>query len=257
MITVKDMLVEYQNLNHTLVALNGVDLEVKKGETCAVIGPSGCGKTTLLYALAGLVPYNSGTVLVKGEPVKAKRKQTALILQDFGLLPWKNVWDNTALGLSIRGCTREYREQRVKSILQQLDLLNFKNYYPGQLSGGMRQRVAIARALTLDPDLLLMDEPFSALDAITREELQELLLNIWHEKPVTILLVTHSIEEAVYLGQRIAIFSPGPGAIISNISNPYFGDPRLKRRPEFYRVCSKVRSLLEDGRAHELKENKL
>ncbi len=257
MIIVKNMLVEYQNLYDKLVALNRVDLEVKEGETCAIIGPSGCGKTTLLYALAGLVPFNSGTALINGKPVKAKRKKTALILQDFGLLPWKNVWNNAALGLSIRGCSQEYQEQRVKNILNQLDLLKFKNYYPGQLSGGMRQRVAIARALTLEPDLLLMDEPFSALDAITREELQELLLNIWQEKPVTILLVTHSIEEAVYLGQRIAIFSPGPGTIISNISNPYFGDPSLKRRPEFYRICSKVRSLLEDGRAHDLKENKV
>lgn len=253
MIKIRNMAVRYKNFNGSLLALDGVNLRIKKGETCAIIGPSGCGKTTLLFVLAGLIPFYSGQVLLNREPIKPKRKKTALILQDYGLLPWKNVWDNVSLGLSIRKFSPADQVRKVTSILKRLDLLSFKNYYPAQLSGGMRQRVAIARALTLEPDLLLMDESFSALDAVTREELQELLLSIWQGKKATILLVTHSIEEAVYLGQRIVIFSSAPGSITSNISNPYFGDPQLKRRPEFYHICNKVRSLLEEGRGNDFK----
>ncbi len=250
MIKIDNLAVEYKHFNSRLLALEGVNLEAKKGETCAIIGPSGCGKTTLLFVLAGLTPFQRGSVMINEEPVKAKRKKTALILQDFGLLPWKNVWDNTALGLKIRGSAPDIQEKRVRNILQHLDLFQFKDYFPGQLSGGMSQRVAIARALTLRPDLLLMDEPFSALDAITREELQSLLLTIWHERPMTVFLVTHSIEEAVYLGQRIIIFSPVPGSIVADIQNPYFGDPKLRERPEFYTLCHKVRTLLEEGKSN-------
>lgn len=257
MIKIKNLTVEYRNFNGKLKALDRVNLEVKKGESCAIIGPSGCGKTTLLYVLSGLVPFSSGKVLINREPVKAKRKKTALILQDYGLLPWKTVWDNTVLGLSIRKISPSRQRDKVTEILKSLELYHFRNYYPGQLSGGMRQRVAIARALTLEPDLFLMDEPFSALDAITREELQGLLLNLWQETPSTILLVTHSIEEAVYLGQRIVVFSPGPGTITANINNPYFGDVMLKHRPEFYRLCNQVRSLLEGGKGHEIKKRKV
>ncbi|RQD75949.1 MAG: ABC transporter ATP-binding protein [Candidatus Syntrophonatronum acetioxidans] len=257
MIRIKNLTVAYQNFNGKLTALDRVNLEVKKGESCAIIGPSGCGKTTLLYVLSGLVSYSGGKVLINSEPVRAKRKKTALILQDYGLLPWKTVWDNTVLGLSIRRFSTSSQKEKVSEILKRLDLYEFRNYYPGQLSGGMRQRVAIARALTLEPDLFLMDEPFSALDAITREELQDLLLSIWQETPATILLVTHSIEEAVYLGQRVIVFSPGPGKIVANINNPYFGDIMLKRRPEFYRLCNQVRSLLEGGKDHEIKKRKV
>lgn len=254
MININELVVEYQDFNGKLLVLDGLGLEVKKGETCAIIGPSGCGKTTLLYVLAGLTPFQGGQVRVDRDPVKARRKKTALILQDFGLLPWKSVWNNVSLGLSIRGCPRERQVETVGNILKRLDLYRFRDYYPGQLSGGMRQRVAIARALTLEPDLLLMDEPFSALDSITREELQELLLEIWQEKQLTILLVTHSIEEAVYLGQRIAVFTSCPGCITADLHNPYFGDLQLKRRPEFYHLCSKVRSLLKDGKLNDLKK---
>lgn len=257
MIRIKNLTVEYQTFNGKLTALDRVNLEVKKGESCAIIGPSGCGKTTLLYVLSGLVSHNAGKVLVNREPVKAKRKKTALILQDYGLLPWKNVWDNTVLGLSIRKFSPSLQKEKAAEILKRLGLYEFRNYYPGQLSGGMRQRVAIARALTLDPDLFLMDEPFSALDAITREELQGLILSLWQETPATILLVTHSIEEAVYLGQRIVVFSPGPGTITANINNPYFGDIMLKSKPEFYRLCNQVRSLLEGGKPHEIRKSKV
>ncbi|UNC92795.1 ABC transporter ATP-binding protein [Candidatus Contubernalis alkaliaceticus] len=250
MIKIDNMAVEYKDFNSSLLALEGVNLEVDSGETCAIIGPSGCGKTTLLFVLAGLTPFQRGSVMINEKPVSSKRKKTALILQDFGLLPWKNVWDNTALGLTIRGLSPDVKEKRVRNILQHLDLFQFKDYFPGQLSGGMRQRVAIARALTLRPDLLLMDEPFSALDAITREELQSLLLTIWHERPMSIVMVTHSIEEAVYLGQRIIIFSSVPGYIVSDIKNPYFGDPKLRERPEFYTLCHKVRTLLEEGKSN-------
>lgn len=247
MIKVNEIEVTYLDGNQSLTALQHVSFSVAPGETCAVIGPSGCGKTTLLYALAGLIRPNSGEIHIDCG-MEGRRPETAIILQDFGLLPWKTVWENTILGLRIQRRLKKKEREDAEVILQRLELLPFRNYYPAQLSGGQRQRVAIARALSLKPDILLMDEPFSALDAITREELQELLLTIWQESSLTIIMVTHSIEEAVYLGHKILVFSPGPGKILASVSNPYFNQSRLRYREEFYLLCSKVRKILEEGK---------
>ncbi|MGB9920412.1 MAG: ABC transporter ATP-binding protein [Moorellales bacterium] len=237
----------YSQNGHYLKALEGVTLTVGRGESWAIIGPSGCGKTSLLYLMAGLRPPTRGEVRVDGKVVAGPRPQTALILQDYGLFPWKNVYQNAALGLEIRGVHRQEQWRTVRPILQELGLEEFVFYYPDQLSGGQRQRVAIARALAVSPDLLLMDEPLSALDALTREGLQDLVLKIWQNQDLTMVLVTHSIEEAVYLGQKIAVFTARPGRILAVVDNPGVGSADYRRSPEFYRQCWQVRHLLGVG----------
>jgi NitT/TauT family transport system ATP-binding protein len=247
MIRTRDLSVVFNPEGTRLTALQEINLSVAYGESCAVIGPSGCGKSTLLYILAGLYSPTEGAAYIDGKPAVPKRKNTSLILQDYGLLPWQTAWQNTVLGLKLRGVTVSEQKMIAEQILQDLGLWTYRSHYPAQLSGGQRQRVAIARALTLKPDLLLMDEPFSSLDALTRESLQETLLAIWRKDKVTSVLVTHNIEEAVYLGQKIVIFSPRPGRILHCLDNPQIGDPNYRSKPAFYSLCSLVRKLLEEG----------
>lgn len=247
MIAVEDLRVTFYTPAATVAALGGVSFRVARGETCAVIGPSGCGKSTLLYVLAGLLRNFQGQVVVAGEAVKPGRRKTALILQDYGLLPWKNVFANAELGLELRGVPRAEREARVTRILRELGLYELRRLFPGQLSGGQRQRVAIARALALEPDLLLMDEPFSSLDALTREALQDNLLEIWHRTGCTIVLVTHSIEEAAFLGRQVVVLSPRPGRVVATHLNPGAGKSSWRQEPEFHRVCSFLRQQLAGG----------
>jgi len=246
MITVKDVSLTYCQDNTTTQALAGVNLYIGTGESWVFIGPSGCGKSSLLFLLSGLRQPTSGEVRVAGAAMRSPRPQTALILQDFGLFPWKTVWDNTALGLKIRGMTARQQAAVITPILKNLGLLEHKSHYPAQLSGGQRQRVAVARALALEPDLLLMDEPFSSLDALTRENLQETIVDIWQQNRMTLVTVTHSIEEAVFLGQKIAVFSPRPARIVTVIDNPQAGNKSFRDQPGFYQTCARVRHLLEE-----------
>jgi len=194
--------------------------------------------------LAGLRPPSAGRVTIAGEPVRPGRLKTAVILQDYGLLPWKTVWQNTILGLQIRRSPRDETVLRCRSILAELGLEGLEHLYPAQLSGGQRQRVAIARALALEPDLLLMDEPFSSLDALTRESLQDSLLDVWAHRGVTMVIVTHSIEEAVYLGQHIVVLSPRPARVVATVENPGMGRPAWRKSPDFHRVCTRLRGLV-------------
>ena len=251
MIITKELSVVFNRVNAPLTALQNINLSVSYGQSCAVIGPSGCGKSTLLYVLAGLCSPTGGVAYIDGKPAVPKRRNTALILQDYGLLPWQTAWQNTVLGLKIRGVSPSEQKSVAAEVLHDLGLWQYRSHYPAQLSGGQRQRVAIARALTLSPDLLLMDEPFSSLDALTRESLQETLLGIWRRDKVTSVLVTHNIEEAVYLGQKILIFSPRPGRILHCLDNPQIGDPDYRSQSGFYSLCSLVRKLLEEGMAGE------
>ena len=165
------------------IALKNINMDIQKNKTCAIIGPSGCGKTTLLYTLAGLLNPTTGKVLINGEELKGPRKETGVILQNGGLLPWKTAWENVSLGLKVRKLDKSIVNHRVATILKELGILEHKNKYPNQLSGGQKQRVAIARALVLEPDLLLMDEASSALDAINREIIQNLLLKLYKKIP--------------------------------------------------------------------------
>jgi len=247
MIRVSGLEAAYVNNNTLVPALGGVSFTLEKGQTCAIIGPSGCGKSTLLYILAGLLKPLAGEVAISGEPVRPKRKETALILQDYGLLPWKTALQNTTLGLEIRGFSKKEALEAAEEAMTDLGIWEYRRHYPAQMSGGQRQRVAIARSLTLKPDLFLMDEPFSSLDSLTRESLQNTLLDFWKRKNSTMVLVTHSIEEAVFLGQKILIFTAGPGRILQTVENGGMGDAGYRTRPQFYDRCSMVRGMIEGG----------
>ncbi|HEY3318115.1 MAG TPA: ABC transporter ATP-binding protein [Coriobacteriia bacterium] len=243
-VEMRDAGVTYEGVGREVRALDGVSLSLADGEPVAVIGPSGCGKSTLLLAIAGLLPVTDGAVEVAGEPVTGPRLRTALILQDFGLLPWKTALRNAALGLEVRRVPRPERLRRAADALGRVGLGEFAHSYPAELSGGMRQRLALARALALDADLVLMDEPLSALDALTREDLQGLLLELWRSRGHTQVLVTHSIEEAVYLGRRIVVLTPRPGRVSAVVENPRMGAEGYRDTEAFYARCAELRRLL-------------
>jgi NitT/TauT family transport system ATP-binding protein len=239
---------------------DGFSWRVAAGEAWAVLGPSGCGKTTLLYLLAGLRPASAGSVRVAGEAVLRPRPRTGLILQDFGLLPWATVQDNVALGLRIRGfygpdgkhapageavtATR----QITQAWIDRLGLAPLARSFPSQISGGQRQRTAIARTLALDPDLLLMDEPFAALDAPTREDLQNLTLRLRAERGLTTLVVTHTIEEAALLGEQVLVLGRLPNRKPRIIPNPGAGAPEFRATPAYVQACARLRQELEAAR---------
>ena len=215
-------------LDGTVVAFHRLSLEVRRNEILCVVGPSGCGKTTLLRCIAGLTDLSDGEILVQGKPVKgAPPDGVAMVFQQFGLLPWKTVYDNAAFGLAMAGVSRARIKERVDHYLDLVGLAGFERHYPYQLSGGMQQRVGLVRALAMNPAILLMDEPFAALDAQTREVLQEELLALM-ERPderKTMVFITHSIDEAIMLGDRVAVMSARPGQIKELLDMP-FGWPR-------------------------------
>lgn len=244
LVVVQGLSISYFQRKKEIPALREVSFAIPRATTCALIGPSGCGKSSLLNVIAGLMPPSSGSVIVDGDTLTVPRRSTALILQDYGLLPWKRVAENVGLGLEIRGFKREQRLDRVKSVLQEVGMWELRHRFPSQLSGGQRQRVGIARALALEPDLLLMDEPFSSLDALTREMLQEQLLQIWKNKRITIIIVTHSIDEAIYLGQQIIVLSGNPGRMIKIVDNPGVGSEGYRDTTEFHQLSSMLRSQL-------------
>jgi ABC-type nitrate/sulfonate/bicarbonate transport system ATPase subunit len=228
--------------------LESVSLSVPDRKTACIIGPSGCGKTTLLTLAAGLKRPESGTIVLDHEEVVAGDSRTGLILQQYGLFPWFTVADNVSLGLRIRRMEAGRRREMVARELARLGLEGSAARYPAELSGGQQQRVAIARSMALAPRLLLMDEPFSALDAMSRESLQEILLSTLRERPLIVLLVTHSIEEAVYLGGTIWILAGSPGRVVACFENPGQGTPGYRSDPSFFLMCTRVRASLEKNR---------
>ena len=237
----------YQTRSGPHHALADIDLSVQRGESCVVIGPTGCGKTSLLHILAGLVHPTGGKALINGETVEKPRMETSLILQQHGLFPWKNAISNVTIGLAMRGMPRNSRRDLARSLMEELGIWDVRDSFPGQLSGGQQQRVAIARSISTDPDLLLMDEPFSALDAMTRESLQNLLLKIWGERRLTYVLVTHNIEEAVFLGRKVIVLSARPGRMVNTLDNPEVGGKSFRLSEEFRRKCLQVRQAVEES----------
>ncbi len=221
---------------HGRSAIEGVSFSVERGDFLSVIGPSGCGKSTLLHIMAGLSAPTAGRVLLKGEPVTGPRLDMVYVFQQYtkSIFPWKTVLENVLLGVKYRSAAP--REDLVRLCQDQLDVVglgSYAHYFPYQLSGGMQQRVAIARALVCRPDLLLMDEPFSALDAMTRAELQDLLLQLWREFGLTILFVTHDLDEALYLAQRVILLSASPGTVVDDIDIPLaYPRSQVKTRSE-------------------------
>ena len=196
-----------------VLALDDVSLEVGNREFVALLGPSGCGKSTLLYLIGGFLPVEAGSILVDGKPVTEPGPDRGIVFQHFALFPWKTVRGNILYGLERQGMPKEEREKRAMDFIELVGLGGFEDSYPSQLSGGMKQRTAIARTLAFDPNILLMDEPFGALDAQTRGLMQAELLRIWQRTPKTVIFVTHDVQEAVFLADRVAVMSARPGRI--------------------------------------------
>jgi NitT/TauT family transport system ATP-binding protein len=200
-----------------VVALNGVTLDIRHREFVAVLGPSGCGKSTLLYMLGGFIPVEQGRILVDGKPVSGPGPDRGIVFQHFALFPWKTVRQNVLYGLECAGLSRAEREDCARDFINLVGLEGFEDSYPSQLSGGMKQRAAIARTLAINPNILLMDEPFGALDAQTRSLMQSELLRIWEHSPKTVIFVTHDVQEAVYLANRVIVMSARPGRVKATI----------------------------------------
>ena len=231
-----------------VVALDGIDLDVAAGELVCLLGPSGCGKSTLLNAVAGFSPPTSGTIVANGRPVTDTGPDRAMVFQQYALFPWMTVERNVAFGLEMKGTPRAQIRERVDRLLRQLNLHEFKDRFPKDLSGGMRQRVAIARVLAIDPPMLLMDEPFGALDALTRRTLQDELLRIWAALKKTIVFVTHGIEESIYLADRVVVMTYRPGTVkrIVPITLPR---PRDTAAPEFNALKREISQLVMEEQA--------
>ena len=204
----------YRSREGEVVALQGVDLVVDSGEFVTIVGPSGCGKSTLLYILAGFLPPTGGEVRVDGRPVEGPGVDRGIVFQEYALFPWLTVFQNVTYGLEMKGVPREEREEIARRYVKLIGLEGFERRFPRELSGGMKQRVAIARTLAYDPDILLLDEPFGALDAQTRESMQDELLRVWEGTGKTVVMITHDVSEAVYVSRRVAVMSRRPGRIV-------------------------------------------
>ncbi|MBB1200493.1 taurine ABC transporter ATP-binding subunit [Enterobacteriaceae bacterium 89] len=235
--------------------LDDISLSVDRGELLVVLGPSGCGKTTLLNLVAGFVPYRSGSITLNGEAVRGPGAERGVVFQNEGLLPWRNVQDNVAFGLQLAGVGNAVRLEIARQMLKKVGLEGAGSRFIWQLSGGQRQRVGIARALAADPQLLLLDEPFGALDAFTREQMQTLLLRLWHETGKQVLLITHDIEEAVFMATELVLLSAGPGRVTERLSLDFArrfvaGEAcrRIKSDPEFIAMREYVLSRVFEHR---------
>jgi NitT/TauT family transport system ATP-binding protein len=210
----------FDNGSGGVLALSDIDFEVRDNEFITVIGPSGCGKTTLLRIIAGLIPYDQGEVTIDGRPVTGPGPERAVVFQNFALMPWADIMTNVSFGLEIRGTPKEQCRATAKELIKLVGLEGFERRLPKELSGGMQQRVGLARALAVNPQILLMDEPFSALDEQTRRLLQEELLSLWERERKTVVFITHSMDEAVMLGDRVMLMTPRPGRVKEMIDIP-------------------------------------
>lgn len=246
LIEVKHVYKTYTDANRSLTVLEDISFEVQERQFVCLIGPSGSGKSTLLRMIVGLDKPSQGEILYRGRPVEQGRSEIALVFQSFALLPWLTVLENVALGLEARGVPRQERERRARKYIDKVGLDGFEEAYPRELSGGMKQRVGIARALTVEPELLCMDEPFSALDAFTAQNLREEVLDLWQSMslPVTsLLMVTHSVEEAVFMADRIIVLSKRPGRVLAEVEVG-LPRPRNMRDQAFAALTDKIYSLL-------------
>ena len=248
MFQLQDVVLQYDRPEGDLLTvLDHINLHIAPGERWAVIGPSGCGKSSMLHVLAGLQTVTSGSVQYQGAAHTKPHGEISVILQEYGLFPWKTVEQNVGLPLELQKVPKKEIKTRVNEMLAQLKLSEHGRKYPSELSGGQRQRVAIARALIAQPKVLLMDEPFSALDALTRETMQNIVLELCERQNLTLVMVTHNIEEAIFLGQKIAVFSDNSGRISHIADNGHSGEVSYRGTEEFYRHCSLLRSWIGGG----------
>jgi NitT/TauT family transport system ATP-binding protein len=246
----QDIRLEYfqPRTNTRLTALDGVNLQVMDGEFVSIVGPSGCGKTTFLSVVDGLIAASAGRILVDGVVATKPGPDRAVVFQDASLLPWRTVLGNVLYGLECIGVGARAAKERASHFIEMVGLTGFEHHYPYELSGGMQQRVNLARALVMDPKILLMDEPFASLDAQTREVMQEELLQIWVKAKKTVLFVTHQIDEAIYLSDRVVVFSGRPGKVKESIPVG-IERPRslgVKREPRFHAIEDRIWSLIEE-----------
>ena len=254
-ISAKSLDLTFQTNDGPVHALKDVNLNITKGEFVSFIGPSGCGKTTFLRVMADLDQPTDGTITINGVSPKVARKSRAYgyVFQSAGLYPWRTIGKNISLPLEIMGISKSEQKERVEKVLKLVELEDFEKKFPWQLSGGMQQRASIARALAFDADILLMDEPFGALDEIVRDYLNEQLLKLWHSTEKTICFVTHSIPEAVYLSTKIVVMSPRPGRIIDIIESdlPDKRPLEIRDTKEFIDIAQRVREGLRAGHSYE------
>ena len=229
-------------------ALTDLNVTVARGEFVSIVGPSGCGKSTFLNILLGLIKPDSGTLELEGTPIAGPSQERAMVFQEFGLLPWRTVAANVELGLELKGTPAAARLQRVADLIKLVGLNGFEKHYPHELSGGMKQRVGLARALATEPQVLLMDEPFAALDAQTRDLMQSELLQIWERTRKTVLFVTHSIEEAAYLSDRVIVMTARPGRAkdVLRIDLPRPRDYEMRLTAEFNRIKARIWDVLKE-----------
>ncbi len=241
-IEIRGVTKSYETREGSFLALEEVNLDVEKNEFICVVGPSGCGKTTLMNIIAGLNPPSTGTVKVRGEVVTGPGKGKGVVFQQYALYPWLTVEKNVEFGLRMKGVDKKKRREIAQKYIKIVGLERFAKSYPKELSGGMKQRVAIARAYTTGPEVLLMDEPFGALDAQTRAQLQENLLNTWQQEKKTCFFITHDVEEAVLLSTKVIIMSAGPGRIreIVDVHLPYPRNQETKLTPEFNELKNEI-----------------
>jgi NitT/TauT family transport system ATP-binding protein len=242
----------FHSQERAICALQDINLSIPAGQFVCLLGPSGCGKSTLLNAIAGFTPPSSGQILCNGRPISEPGPERGMVFQEYALFPWMTVAQNVGFGLELKGMPKAQIEARVTQLLQQLKLQDFAPRFPKDLSGGMRQRVAIARILALDSPIMLMDEPFGALDALTRRNLQDELLRLWAELKKTIIFVTHSIEEALYLADRIIVMTYRPGTIKRDLQ-PDLPRPRDPASPQFNALLRELDALVmeEQARHHQ------
>lgn len=228
----------------SLDVLNQVDIRLEQGEFAAIVGPSGCGKSTVIRMIAGLESPTEGVVTANQKPIKEPHPSRMLIFQEHALYPWRTVEQNVGFGLEMAGVSKQERKERVDEFLRKVGLDGFQSYYPHQLSGGMRQRASIARAMVMDPEVLLLDEPFGALDAITKIKMQDELIRLWDGTGKTVLLITHDIDEAIYLADTIYVMSPRPGRIVETIRSN-IPRPRNRNGADFVQLREKIMGHLD------------
>jgi NitT/TauT family transport system ATP-binding protein len=248
-IVLKDVTKVFEARQGSIHALDAINLSLRNKEFVCVLGPSGCGKSTILGMVAGLTKPTTGSVTINGTSIEAARKarQIGLVFQDAVLLPWRTVAENVSLPLEVLRVSRQDREAKIRSVLSLVKLDGFERRFPHELSGGMRQRLGIARALSFDPQVLLMDEPFGALDAITRDKMSIELLRIWEQRQKTVVFVTHSISEAAFLSDHVIVMTPRPGRIAAQVDNPLPRPRTLSMRDstEFISLSRQLREILE------------
>jgi NitT/TauT family transport system ATP-binding protein len=262
-IDIRDLGVVFNAGGNTVEAVSSVSMDVKPGEFVSLIGPSGCGKSTLLNIVAGFVRATSGSALLDGEPIRGPGSDRGVVFQQYSLFPWLSVRKNVEFGLKMKGTPAAQRETQARTLLGLAGLLAFENHYPDQLSGGMKQRVGIVRALATSPQVLLMDEPFGALDAQTRVVMQEILTNMWQQFRISVLFVTHDIDESIFLSDKIYVMTARPGRIKAEIRVPLPRPrtPEMTYTPEFIGLVQQLKALIREeslaAMGSELKEGGL